>query len=303
MGKALAHSVRHHDEEENLAVVTDRPEELSELYDHVIPVDHSFGDGVAQKLNLDHYTPYEETLFVDSDCLFYGPTGLLWEYFGGDNGFGVRSWGPLSYENECQGVADFDWYLDHYGLDHVHNIKGGFYYFDNSSTAADVFDTARVIYQNRDFVGLTSFKNAPVADEVVIATAMEICNAPPVLIQAPDQPPVNTFLGRIEPVDINVLKGESHFIKNGTSVAPTAIHYGIGTQDGYCYLRDVRRLELKGGIAAEWRARATARSEAASRWVKRKWQNIEERTEEVGPLGVLPGRLLRRLQIEGPDSR
>lgn len=295
MGKALAHSVRHHDEDENLAVVTDQPEAFSKLYDHVIPVDRSFGSGVAQKLHLDRYTPFGETLFVDSDCLFYGPARPLWDYFGGDVGFGVRSWEPLSYGDECQGVGDFDRYLDHFNLDHVHNIKGGFYYFDDSETAGAVFDTAREIYHKRDAAGLTSFKNAPIADEVVIATAMEINDVAPITIDHPASPPVNTFLGKTKPLEINVLKGKSRFIKNGSLVKPTAIHYGLGTQDGYCYLRDVNRLEQKGTPMAEVRARVAGRAETSRRWAKRKWRNVRTRVEEMGPIGVLPGRVLRRL--------
>lgn len=84
---------------------------------------------------------------------------------------------------------------------------------------------------------------------------------------------------------------------------PTAIHYGLGTQDGYCYLRDVHRLERKDKVAREIRARVAGRSEVAHRWVKQKRQNIERRIDKIGMLGVLPGRLLRHLKVEGLESR
>jgi hypothetical protein len=32
-----------------------------------------YGSGVVQKLYLDRYSPFDETLFIDSDCLLYGP--------------------------------------------------------------------------------------------------------------------------------------------------------------------------------------------------------------------------------------
>jgi len=81
MGRALALSIRHHNKGEQLAVVTDTSEYFDEVYDHVIPVDLSYGTGVTQKLHLDRYTPFEKTLFIDSDCLMYGHCDPLWEFF------------------------------------------------------------------------------------------------------------------------------------------------------------------------------------------------------------------------------
>ena len=132
MGRALARSVRHHNDDEQLAVVTDTPDYFEGLYDHLIPVDLSFGSGVTQKLHLDRYTPFDETLFVDSDCLLYGPTERLWDYFAVSEGVGVRSVRELTYGDACQGVRDLDRYLNYFDLESIPNLKGGFYYFDNS---------------------------------------------------------------------------------------------------------------------------------------------------------------------------
>ncbi len=294
MGCALARSVRHYDREVSLAVVTDTPEYFKDVYDYTIPVDLSYGSGVQQKLYLDRYSPFDKTLFVDSDCLFYGAPDPLWTFFAVEAGVGVRSWGPLTHGDECQGVADFDRYLDSFGLEKVHNIKGGFYYFDDSDEGTAVFDTARDIAGRRDEVGLTPFKNAPVADEVIIATALELCGIEPL---PAGSAPVNTFLGRTEPIEINVLEGESRFMKNGEFREPTAIHYPIGTQNGYWYLRDLNRLEVEGTVATEWRARARAVWEYARYWGRQKWDNVQSRVQEIGLIGLLPGRVLRRLNI------
>jgi hypothetical protein len=172
--------------------------------------------------------------------------------------------------------------------------RGGFYYFDDSDTAADVFSTARRIYEVREEAGLTSFKNAAVADEAVIGTALRLCGVEPLPL---DSAPVNTFLGRTERVDVNVLDGTSRYVKNGDSVNPSAIHYPIGTQDGFCYLRDVNRLERKGAAAAELWAQVAGRLEAMHRWRRRKWENVRHRVGEMGLIGILPGRVLRRFGI------
>lgn len=299
MGRALAFSVHHHDAEARLAVVTDTPSYFDDVYDHVVPVDLSYGSGVTQKLHLDRYSPFEETLFIDSDCLLYDSLAPLWAFFAVEDGFGVRSWGPLTRGDQCQGVRDFDRYLDYFGLEGIPNLKGGFYYFNDSEASTQVFRTARRVYEVRDEAGLTSFKNAAVADEAVIATAMRHCGIDPIPLASPDDAPVNTFLGRTEPVEINVLEGKSRFIKNGTPVESAAVHYPIGTHDGYCYLRDVHRLEFKEQPAAELRARVAAGVEIVSRPMAQKWENVRTRVSEIGPLGVLPGRVLRRFDIGG----
>lgn len=294
MGRALALSLRHHSEETQLAVVTNTPSYFDDIYDHIIPVDLSYGSGVTQKLYLDCYTPFEETLFIDSDCLLYGSIEKLWEFFSVEDGFGVRSMHLLTHGDTCQGVSDFDRYLDHFNLESLPNLKGGFYYFNASGAATKVFEAARDIYDIRDEVGLTPFKNAAVADEAVIGTALALCGIEPL---PHEESPVNTFLGRTEPVEINVLKGKSRFVKNGTPVKPKAIHYPIGTQDGFYYLRDVSRLELREAPMTEFRAQLSGALETTRRWMRRKSSNVRNRVREMGPLGILPGRVLRRFGV------
>jgi len=296
MARAMALSIRHYQTEEKLAVVTDAPEYFEGLYDRIIPVELGYGSGVVQKLYLDRYSPFDETLFIDSDCLLYGPTDALWSFFGSDKNFGVRSVEELTHGDSCQGVGDFDRYLDYFGVEQIPNIKGGVYYFDNSEAAAKVFNTARDVLERRDEAGLMAFKNAPVADEVVFATALTLCGIDP-LPHSHSSSPVNTFLGRTDPVDLNVLEGKSSYIKRGTFTEPVVVHYGLGTQNGYHYLRDINRLELKEAPAAELRARARAILEYMGYWGRQKLKNIQRRVREMGLIGLLPGRVLRRLGI------
>jgi hypothetical protein len=191
-------------------------------------------------------------------------------------------------------VRDFDGYLDFFNVESIPNLKGGFYFFDSSDAASEVFETARDIYNIRDDVGLTSFKNAPIADEAVIGTALALCGIEALPLEGA---PVNTFLGQTEPVDVNVLQGGSQFIKAGRLREPTSIHFPIGTQDSFCYLRDMNRLELQDSLAAEWRAQLRGRGEAVSRTLRQKWSNVRGRVGEMGILGVLPGRILRQFDL------
>jgi hypothetical protein len=43
---------------------------MKKYFDIILPLRAEYGKGVVQKLHLDLYTPFQSTLFVDSDCLF-----------------------------------------------------------------------------------------------------------------------------------------------------------------------------------------------------------------------------------------
>lgn len=81
MARALALSYRRWKPSLPFCVVTDEAnaEELSAYYDVVVTIDPS--QGVAQKLCVDRYSPFDETLFVDSDCVFYRDPAVVWNAY------------------------------------------------------------------------------------------------------------------------------------------------------------------------------------------------------------------------------
>jgi hypothetical protein len=179
MGLALARSVRLRNSRAELAVVTDAsPDMFSGLYDHVIRLNPEFGRGVQQKLYLDRYTPFEETIYIDADCLAYEDVDLLWGMYAGSRDSGSRVLTTWALASSHYGVSDLGKYLEVYGVTRIGNFNGGIYYFDRGTVAAKVFESARRIGAERDRVGLTPFKNSPVADEPIMTMAMEVNGVP-----------------------------------------------------------------------------------------------------------------------------
>jgi hypothetical protein len=106
-----------------------------------------------------------------------------------------------------------------------------------------VFETAREIYNERSKVGLLSFKNSPVNDELVIAMALEVCGVKTLSFQ--NGKAMNTIYGQTGNLEnINVLEGQSNYVREGMHTEPIAIHYGVGVQKSFIYLRELYRLEL-----------------------------------------------------------
>jgi hypothetical protein len=67
---ALARSIRRHMPGRRICLVTDR-EMADPLFDDVVTMDPIGIPGTILKIRLHQYSPYAETLFIDSDCIVF----------------------------------------------------------------------------------------------------------------------------------------------------------------------------------------------------------------------------------------
>ena len=259
MAEALALSYRRWNPTLPFCVVTDQAnaEQLAAYYDIVRIVDPSYGKGVAQKLCVDRYSPFDETLFVDSDCVFYHDPALTWKGYATDD-FVIKGWRYLSRQDEHDNVGNLGLLLEQTGLDRMGSFNSGLFYFRNTPRAQQLFDTARTIYERRAELAFKPFKNAPVAHEPVLAIAMEMCG----IGFSPWDPEtgMETWISMRNMQSVNVLQGNSRVTKHGQTLEPTLIHYNVDGQISLAYLRDIFRLLYENKPLGEWRARIAALS-------------------------------------------
>lgn len=303
MGLALARSVRLRNSRAELAVVTDAsPDMFSGLYDHVIRLNPEFGRGVQQKLYLDRYTPFEETIYIDADCLAYEDVDLLWGMYAGSRGFGVKGADYLGAASSHYGVSDLGKYLEVYGVTRIGNFNGGIYYFDRGTVAAKVFESARRISAERDRVGLTPFKNSPVADEPIMAMAMEVNGVP--MLPWDGGRAMSTALGdTCGLTGLDVLKGRSTFVKRGALVRPIVVHFNIGCQNFFVYRRELHRLALPGWVPRSDLANLTVVPEYLSIRAAHYTARLRSGISSYGLIGVVPERLLERFGMRPTESK
>jgi hypothetical protein len=172
----LALSLRHNMPGIPLAVVTDKDsamlrEEFGSFADVVIPVDDSLPFSVAQKLMLDRYTPFSETLFIDSDCIATRPFHAeLDEIRRFPFSPILESLTPIGGSDEY--LEDLGSVLKKIGAEAFPRFNGGVYYFNESGTAAAVFELARTYYADYKTYGIRHFDWAGPADETVIGLAL-----------------------------------------------------------------------------------------------------------------------------------
>jgi hypothetical protein len=236
MAKMLALSLQQNAPGIKTAVVTDaRETDFKGLFDIYIPYNKAYGHGFSQKLHLDKYTPFDETIFIDADCLV---THSL-EYtkaFCAMHPFVVFG-AP---------VNSGEWFMDvaaickKFNVPSIPQFNGGLYYFKNSLIATAIFNTTRKLMQPYTETGFLPFKGE-IADEPLIAVAMAINN-----VNAIDDEGkcMRTPIGIIGSLNIDVLKQQCHFNKEGKQVNPAVMHFPGSYTDAFHYKREVVKLKL-----------------------------------------------------------
>ena len=162
------------------AIICDRENEYTAEFDKVVRMEdptHSYFD----KLRLFDCLPFEETIFIDADCLVYGNIDRWWDLFEHADDCSVfgRAYEDLS--------TDRGWFLtdgmkDYKARIHfVPSFSGGVYYLRNTETCRQVFEIAKDAVSHYQDYPFAIFKHP--ADEPVIALGMAVMNCRPVACQ------------------------------------------------------------------------------------------------------------------------
>jgi hypothetical protein len=238
MAKALARSIRIHNPELQLAVVTDDLDdpELARYFDKLVPLDPSYGSGLEHKLALDLYTPFEHTLFIDADCLVTKSLDHVFDLMGVVP-FGVVGFPVVDgyYWDEVE-----DW-KRRFGVPYIGKFNAGLMCFHGPQGRA-VFETARGFIADGVTEGVPIYRGA-LLDEIFLAGAMAKCGLVPIF----DQGRVMRAPEPLEsPIFIDVADGVGRFRTKGTWVEPAVVHlaylyHGPGIR-GSVYRREIKRL-------------------------------------------------------------
>jgi hypothetical protein len=294
MAVALARSIRQFNPESQLAIVTDsNSSSLANLFNHRIPIDLAYGQGVLQKLHVDRYTPFDETVFIDSDCLVFGDVDQLWEMYepARSRGFGVFSWNQLSQEDSHYGVTNMRHCMSTLSVQKIAAFNSGLFYFNKSNIANRVFQSSRTIANQAFELGLSRFKNSSVADEPVLGLAMAVNNVSALPWDDGNAMCTPTANRLQHFMSLNVLRGQSSFIRDGFTVNPLVVHFHLHFQQSYVYLREMRRLELgpafgRWGLLGLMTLPQYARIRAGYYWTR-----LKQRFRSRGLLGIIPERV------------
>jgi hypothetical protein len=293
MAKGMVRSARQYNSSCRIGIVTDSHDpDIHSLFDVVVPLDRRLGKGILHKLYLDRYTPFEKTIFVDSDCLFFDDPDLLWKMYEGSPGFGAKGKyvGP---SDSHWAVIDLESYLRHFNVARIGLFNSGVFYFDCSDNAKKVFRTARDIFGQLDSLSLYQYKGRPSGDEPLFGMAMELCSVP----LLPDHDgQCMTLACLVEEKElrvINVLRGQSRHEFSGAEFEPLLIHFNVGTQGSFVYQRELWRLRLGNTLGTTPMAGLLAFTMPRAAYYKAR---LRDRVGSHGLFGFVPERILNRLR-------
>jgi hypothetical protein len=241
-------SLRCHSPEIPVALVTDRTDDrLASVADLVIPFDGAAPRDCRPKLDLDTYSPFAHTLYLDADSLVVRDVRPLFDRFR-DHEFVVlgRQASDGYWYGDVAGMCDLA------GSDSLPKVNGGILYFARSARTTAIFATARELASQYEELGYDTF-NGGVADEPLLAIAL----ARHGIEAQPLEDSSVTPLGITSPLKINVLAGSASFAKKHRQMRPTVVHFAADFSarfrvSGSYYRRECLRLRLaKNGVTPQ----------------------------------------------------
>ena len=151
------------------AIMCDKENEYTALFDDVVlfqPGEHPYFD----KFRLLKEAPYDETIFIDADCLAYADLNDLWDYFASSDDFsGCGTNYPIDSE---KGLFQDGQIGEYNGRVHWKpHICGGLYFIRKGASCDALYDECQKIAQHYNDYPWPDFC-APYADEPVLCLAM-----------------------------------------------------------------------------------------------------------------------------------
>lgn len=220
-----------------IAIVTDsKDDSISDFFDFVIPIKEEHGVGLIQKLRIYEYSCFEETLFIDADCLAVKSIDFIFDSFVNQQ---VSCFGYKRTHDKIFGV-DIVYLRNKFNVDYIIGHNGGIYYFKKTLIAKHVFDKACELVYDYDKIGIERLRGS-INEEPMLAIAMSIYNMNPI---------DDSGMGMYTPVGqkgvfkMDALKGVCEFYKHGEKVMPAIMHFGGGYPEAFHYRREVAKLKL-----------------------------------------------------------
>lgn len=179
LARNLLHSYRYFCKEPlPFAVLTDQENVLTAEFDDVILFPNGAANSYLDKLSLGEYLPFDETIFIDADCLAFGNLNRLFDYFREADNFSCfgrvlpldDKTGWFEYENLGEMKSR---------VSYVVGLHGGIYYMRKGATCRKVFEDAKAFVPDYPKFHFKGRFNTP-GDEPLIALSMAVNNCHPI---------------------------------------------------------------------------------------------------------------------------
>ena len=157
-------------------VITDDLTDKFEEFDDVIFVKDATRS-YMDKIDIMRYSPYDETIFIDSDCIAFNDLNIYWQDFEKASPF--SAYGKVFYKDSERAWFKIGETLKYKNmLKYSIDLHGGIYYFRKSRDVDFIYKMCLDIAENYSLYRFKNFKKP--ADEPIIALAMAANSAKPI---------------------------------------------------------------------------------------------------------------------------
>ena len=270
--RTLARSLKRAMPGHPIAIVTDRTAP-GPMFDIVVPMEAVAQAGTVHKTAMYRYSPFQETLFIDSDCVAVRDFSEQLR--------AIRTYDFSPVVNRYLHAGDRDLWLDDVGFaiagvngTGFPKFNGGVYFFRKSAFAEEVFARSEAIRDRQADLGIRDFDRSGPGEETLIGLAlsqMHVTN-----LYDDDGRLMRTPLNSSGGIEADPFLGYSRFIKEGALVEPAIIHYCGEWIDHPTYLIAARGLRAgrRSGVAVRGAIRARHVSRILARRVRRRLTRI-----------------------------
>jgi len=244
LAQGMGRSLALHAPDLPRAVVTDVLDEDWSMFDHVIPLREDLSRDLVHKIHLDDYTPFDDTMFLDSDTFATRSLDDVWRQT--DRDFGLI--GKPAYEGRWWG-GDIAVIREICGIEGpLPRFNTGVMRWKRGETAHGVFAAARDLWDRYDELGLGEFRaGLHRADEPILAIAMAWAG----LECVPDDGSIMVepaaMIGR--PV-LDLHRQRSRIVLPWVDARPAVFHFCGSLRKGGLYRREAAYLRWRSRIGA-----------------------------------------------------
>lgn len=217
----LARSIKRNMPGIPIALVTDRSDTGPE-FDIVVPMGSVAKAGTVHKIAMYDYSPFQETLFIDSDSVVVRPFH--------DQLHAIRQFDFSPIVGQYLRAGDNDLWLADVGKavlgvggHSFPKFNGGVYFFRKGSYALDVFHRAEAIRLRAEELGIKDFDRSGPGEETLIGLALASLGAEDLYFDHGKL--MRTPLNSSGPIVADPITQLCHFIKEGQRVEPAIIPY------------------------------------------------------------------------------
>lgn len=197
------------------SVITDLPDELAPFYDIVIPFPNNLNP-FSLKTQLYRYTPFNKSIFIDSDSLIINNLEPFWEILNYNNFVynGTLKTSGLWYFNIEKVIND-------YNLKWIPEFNSGMFLFDDSEISKLIFDFAFDSLINYNDNEIKFFRNNMLPDEPFFSLSLSKYK----ILPFNDFSRFSRTLIDSSEININVIKGIAYYYKDNKPVFPFIVHF------------------------------------------------------------------------------